>query len=120
MKEIAKTILQFIHARNIQSTAFYREFPKFKELGFEKNGTTPLEKAAFALHYLCCDEDKNPSTLAPIVEGTLYYLKNNNYKCNTESVEEMYTALKSAFDNNDTAEHIKGILTKYTYKSVGY
>ena len=85
----------------------------YRAIALERSGTEPIQKAAFALHYLCCNIDDNQSMPALVVEGILLYCKNKGYTWENNSLERMYKKLKSAFNQNKSAEDIECILTKY-------
>ncbi len=113
MKEVVREIYACIHASGESINDYVREFSKVKDLALETNGTKPIQKAAFALHYLCCNINDNQSMPALVVEGILLYCKNKGYTWENNNLERMYKKLKTAFDKNKTAEDIECILTKY-------
>jgi len=113
MKEVVKNIHAYIHASEQSIVDYIREYPNLNDLALETNRTTPIQKASFALHYLCCNmrEDQPIPVLA--VNGILYYLEKKNYTCDRNNLERMYKELKLAFSNNETAIDIENILAKY-------
>ena len=113
MKQVVREIYACIHASGESFNDYVREFSKVKDLALETNGTKPIEKAAFALHYLCCNLNDNQSMPALVVEGVLLYCKKNGYTWENNNLKIMYKKLKSAFDKNKAAEDIEGILIKY-------
>ncbi len=113
MKNVIRDILACINASDESITDYIREFSKLKDLALETNGTRPIQKAAFTLHYLCCNLNDNQSLPALVVEGVMLYCKNKGYTWESNSLERMYKKLKSAFDENKTAGDIEDMLAMY-------
>ena len=113
MKEVVREIHACIHASGESINDYVREFSKVKDLALETNGTKPIPKAAFALHYLCCNINDNQSMPALVVEGILLYCNNKGYTWENNCLGHMYKKLKSAFDQNKSAEDIECILSKH-------
>lgn len=115
MKKVVHYILRCIKSSKLSGTDHFREYPKLMELGLEANGTHPMQKAAFALHYFCCDINDSQSKPVFVVEGVMHYLKDNGYTWN--DTESMYEELKLAFSNNETAVDIENILENYMQRN---
>lgn len=113
MKEIVNHINAYILATERSCIEYTREYPHLKDLALETNRATPIQKAAFALHYLCCDMEDDQPIPVLAVNGILYYLEKRNHTCERNDLERMYEDLKLAFSNNETAVDIENILEKY-------
>jgi len=113
MKEISNAIRQCIKAERNSEAYYFKLIPKLKDLALEEGGKTPLEKAAFTLHYFYIDNDNNNDVYdAPlyIVEGTLLYLDKKGFKL--KRLEDMYKKLNQAFKEK-SAKVIEEILKEH-------
>ena len=114
MKEISNAIRQCIKAERNSEAYYFKLIPKLKDLALEEGGKTPLEKAAFTLHYFYIDNDNNNNVYdAPlyIVEGTLLYLDKKGFKL--KKLEDMYKKLNQAFKAKKSAIVIEEILREH-------
>ena len=114
MKEISKAIRQCIKAERNSEAYYFKLIPKLRDLSLEEDGKTPLEKAAFTLHYFYIDNDNNNYVYdAPlyIVEGTLLYLDKKGFKL--KKLEDMYKKLNQAFKAKKSAKGIEEILKEH-------
>lgn len=113
MKEISKAIRQCIKAERNSEAYYFKLIPKLKDLALEEGGKTPLEKAAFTLHYFYINNDNNDVYDAPlyIVEGTLLYLDKKGFKL--KKLEDVYKKLNQAFKAKKPAKVIEGILKEH-------
>jgi len=114
MKEISNAIRQCIKAERNSEAYYFKLIPKLKDLALEEGGKTPLEKAAFTLHYFYIDNDNNNNVYdAPlyIVEGTLLYLDKKGFKL--KRLEDMYKKLNQAFKAKKSAKVIEEILKEH-------
>ena len=113
MKEISNAIRQCIKAERNSEAYYFKLIPKLKDLALEEGGKTPLEKAAFTLHYFYIYNDNNDVYDAPlyIVEGTLLYLDKKGFKL--KRLEDMYNKLNQAFKAKKSAKVIEEILKEH-------
>src|SRR3990167_7250589 len=113
MKEISNAIRQCIKAERNSEAYYFKLIPKLKDLALEEGGKTPLEKAAFTLHYFYIDNDNNDVYGTPlyIVEGTLLYLDKKGFKL--KKLEDMYKKLNQAFKAKNAAIVIEEILKEH-------
>ncbi len=115
MKEVSKSIILSLYALGINTTYFFKDHPKLKTLSLEQYGTTPLEKAAYTLHYFFVDNDdyENDNYDAPteVIQGVVFYLEEKGVSLN--NIESMYKKLSNAFQEKQSIEKIEMILQEH-------
>jgi hypothetical protein len=115
MKEIFDAIILTLKVGRKSIAYFFKDHPKLTSLCLEQNGKTPLEKAAFTLHYFFVDNDDygNDNYDAPteIIQGVVFYLDRKGITL--KNIETMYRKLAIAFQEKQSMEEIEMTLQEH-------
>jgi hypothetical protein len=112
MKDVLKAIILSLKVGRTSIAYFFRDHPKLKSLSLEQYGNTPLEKAAFTLHYFFIDNDNNNyDAPVEIVQGIVLYLNWKGFEF--KNLESLYKDLSNAFNTKQSIKEIELILREH-------